>query len=174
MRVSALPLYFCVLLSHSAGELDIEVLILDGANYSAPKFIETISEFAPVLMENNTEIPLLLSKPTVEQVAFVNVVMCVNGTCYKEADLPPPPSPPVALETPGPDVAVIAGVSSAVSVLLITVLCCVLTRRRRTLAALGGERLQRVVIRELIDLPPHLSCHLVKTGSKHTRGFRAV
>jgi hypothetical protein len=173
MRVESLYfLVFCPLLCQAA--LDIEVIILNDTFYNSTKFIESVSEFNPISIINGTEIPLLLSRPEVKINGFM-AVLCVNGTCYKEEDLPPPPTPsppppPVVSPTPqsDSDIIVIAVVVSVVAVMILGVMLWCLTRRKRSSL---NTQFQRVVIRESIVLPPHLAMHSVKTGSKHTRGL---
>ena len=154
-------------------ELDIEIIILDDKGYNETKFIEAVSEFNPVIIKNGTEIPLLFSRPQVRSTGFTNPVLCVNGTCYKEADLPPPAKP---VGTPVPaeggsniELIVIAVTASVVTLALLGGMCWYLTKRKPTPIA---SRFHRVVIRESIDLPPHLASPviIVKMGSKHTRG----
>lgn len=169
-----LALLLCVFLSSfSTAELDIEIIILDDKSYNETKFIEAVSEFNPVIIENGTEILLLSSKPMVRSVGFANPVLCVNGTCYKEADLPPPSSPTPAptggLGGPNTELIVTAvAVSVAVSTSLAGMCWCLIKRKRTSVAS----KFHRVVIRESIDLPPHLASPIltVKMGSKHTRG----
>jgi hypothetical protein len=169
-----IKLFLC-LIPQCYTELDIEFIILDANSekYNTTQFEEAVAEFNPVIIVNGTEIPLLFSRPVLKSTKFNNTVLCVNGTCYKEADLPAPPSPST---TPIPaksntDVIVISVVSSVVAVALLTGMCCWLTRRSKRMPV--ASSFHRVVIRESIDLPPYVASHIlyVKTGSKHTRGF---
>jgi hypothetical protein len=177
MRVELL-LFFFVLLTLCSAELDIEVIVLDDKSYNSTKFIDAVAEFNPIVIVNGTEIPLLGSKPGRPGVrinGFINPVLCVNGSCYREEDLLPPPPPPAATPIPGEtnmDVAVVASVSVAVALVLVWVMCCFLGKRKQPSL---GARFRRVVIRERIDLSAlgdsKLAHQIVKTGSKHTRGF---
>ena len=170
-----LPMMLLLLLLQCGAELDIEVIILDDAKYNSTKFEEAIAEFNPVIVENGTVIPLLLSRPVLRGTVFSKPILCVNGTCYKEEDLPPPASPtPKPTPTPSEsktDVVVISVVSGVVAAVFLTGMCCWLTRQTKRPSV--TSRFHRVVIRESIDLPPYVTSQilLVKTGSKHTRGF---
>jgi hypothetical protein len=168
-----IALLACVITCHT--ELDIEVIILDDKNFNSSKFVESIAEFNPVAIVNGTELPLLLSPPSVKVTGFLNPVMCVGTECYSEKDLvqptpTPTPTPVSDSPTSGSDVVVIASSVSSVVVVILGVMCYCLVKRRRTNLKINS-RFQRVVIRETIDLPPQLAQQIVKTGSKHTRGF---
>jgi hypothetical protein len=161
-------------------ELDIEIIILDDKGYNETKFIEAVSEFNPVIIVNNTEIPLLFGRPQVRNTGFTNPVLCVNGSCYKEADLPPPAKP---IGTPVPaeggsniELIVIAVTASVVTLALLGGMCWCLVKQKpspKRNASSTASRFHRVVIRESIDFPPHLASPviIVKMGSKHTRGM---
>lgn len=171
--MKALPICLCcLLLPLCTAQLDLEIVILDDKNYNSTKFVEAVAVFYPVIIENGTEIPLLLSRPVVQNIGFSNPVLCVNGTCYKEADLPPPVKP--VYTTPAPsggsntDLIVIASAVSVTTVVLIVGMYWCLMKRKHTSIA---SKFHRVVIRESIDLPPHLTSQMVKMGSKHTRGI---
>jgi len=176
MRMKASPFFvFLLCLLSCCAEFDIEVVILDDSKYNETRFIEVMKQFNPLVFENGTEIPLIFSPPVVRSTRFINKVLCVNGTCYKEADMPPPASPST---TPGPipsdsktDVIVISVVSSVVILALLIGLCCWLTRRGKRVTV--KSRFRRVVIRESIDLSPYIASHIVfvKSGSKHTGGL---
>lgn len=171
MKTLLIPLLCVLLSSFITAELDIEIIILNDKSYNETKFVEAVAEFNPVIIKNGTEIPLLLGRSLVRSTGFINPVLCVNGTCYKEADLPPPASPTPAPTGGGPNTELIASavaVSVTVSILL-AFLCWRLMKRKR--ASIASE-FHRVIIRESIDLPPHLASPIliVKMGSKHTWG----
>ena len=110
--------------------MDIEFIILDDKGYNESKFNEVISNFNPVVIINGTEIPLLLSRPQLKSVGFSAPVLCVNGTCYKEADLPPPASPtpaptpaPAVEESPNTDLLIVATSVGVVTMVILIGMC---------------------------------------------------
>jgi hypothetical protein len=162
------------LASLCVAELDIEVVILDDTNFNATKFINDLAEFNPIRIINGTSHQLIFSPPVARITGFVNPILCVGTDCYSEANATEKAPSPIA--TPGPaagvDTVAIASAVSCVIAVLLGLLCYCLVRRRRAKAVKLDYQLQRVIIRETIDLPPHLAAriHGIKTGSKHMRG----
>ena len=169
--MGALHLFIIVSFAVSCfAEVDLEIIILDDRRYNATKFAEAIADFYPIVIENGTARPLLFSPPMVKITGFINPVICVGVECYDDQNISLSRTSPTPVDTSNSGVVIAGAVVGACIALVLGVLCYWLTKRKPAKLA------SRFVIRERIDLPPHLNrlaSHItvVKTGSKHTRGL---